>query len=297
MMKGRYPQAVLFITMDPSKVDVNVHPAKQEVRFRSGQNVFRGIATAVDRALKGSSPVSYSEADEGRGVPTFPPAGVNFVSEPPHRGPGLSGSQGPLFPPTPSQPLFQEDSRVIGQLGTTYILCEVSDGFVLVDQHAAHERIVYEGLKKSYAAARVEAQEFLVPYDLELSNRDAGIVARRTEQLQRLGIHLEHFGGNTFLLRSVPALLGNAQWDTLITDLAGELERGTVDDQVLLDNVLTVMACHGAVRAGERMSMEEMSQLLDQLRETELPTNCPHGRPTFKHFTYGELERIFKRVV
>jgi DNA mismatch repair protein MutL len=297
MMKGRYPQAVLFITMDPSKVDVNVHPAKQEVRFRSGQNVFRGIATAVDRTLKGSFPMPYSEADEGRGVATFPPAGTRFVSEPPHGGPGLSGSQDPLFPPTPSQSSFQEDSRVMGQLGTTYILCEVSDGFVLVDQHAAHERIVYEGLKKSYDAARVEAQEFLVPYDLELSNRDAGIVARRTAQLQRLGIHLEHFGGNTFLLRSAPALLRSAQWDTLITDLAGELERGAVDDQVLLDNVLTVMACHGAVRAGERMSMEEMSQLLDQLRETELPTNCPHGRPTFKHFTYGELERMFKRVV
>jgi DNA mismatch repair protein MutL len=193
--------------------------------------------------------------------------------------------------------MFREGPRVLGQLGNTYIVCEVKDGFMLVDQHAAHERVVYEGLREGYSASRVEVQEFLVPYNLELSGKEAGVVAKRADQFQRLGIQLEHFGGNTFLMRSAPALLGNAEWDTLIADLVGEMESGPVDDQAVLDKALTVMACHGAIRAGKRMSVDEMGELLEQLNRMNLPTNCPHGRPIFKHFTYGELERMFKRVV
>ena len=298
IMKGRYPQAVLFVTIEPSQVDVNVHPAKQEVRFRGSQNVFRGIASGIEGALSRHFRLPFGGLHGGKEPQVHPQESVGFVSE---RAasyfPQSSGPQEQLFAAVDQPFTLGERPRVIGQLGDTYILCEVKDGFLLVDQHAAHERIVYEELQKSYCASRMEMQGFLVPYNLELGAKEARIVAEKEEEFQRLGIQLEHFGGNSFLLRSAPALLRNVQWDTFIADLTAELEHGALEDQALLHKALTVVACHGAIRAGERMSFDEMSHLLEQLEEMDLPTNCPHGRPIFKHFTYGELERMFKRVL
>jgi DNA mismatch repair protein MutL len=134
-------------------------------------------------------------------------------------------------------------------------------------------------------------------HKLELTMKEKGIVLERGGQLAHFGIELDHFGGNTFLLRSVPAILENADWDSFLSELIAELEEGAQEDDALFDRVLTVMACHGAIRAGYRMTDEEMVHLLNQLGEMDLPTNCPHGRPIFKHFTYYEIEKMFKRVV
>lgn len=193
--------------------------------------------------------------------------------------------------------MVMEGPKVIGQLGNTYILCQVKDGFLMVDQHAAHERVVYENLKSSFNASHMEVQALLLPHELELSAKETRIALEKKETLSRIGIELDHFGGNTFLLRSHPAILKDVQWDSFLSELIAGLEQGEKGDEEAFDKPLTVMACHGAVRAGYRMTQEEMVLLLRQLEEMKLPTNCPHGRPVFKHFTYYEIEKMFKRVV
>ena len=146
-------------------------------------------------------------------------------------------------------------------------------------------------------ASHMEIQNLLLPYELELSVKETRIALKKGHHLSRIGIDLEHFGGNTFLLRSHPAILKNVQWDLFFPEFFAGLEEGEPGDEAVLDKLLTVMACHGAVRAGDHMTREEMTLLLMQLEEMDLPANCPHGRPVFKHFTYYEIEKMFKRVI
>jgi DNA mismatch repair protein MutL len=200
--------------------------------------------------------------------------------------------------------LFQEPHfvkagpQVIGQLKDTYILCQTKEGLLMVDQHAAHERVVYETLKRAYERMQIERQAFLIPHRLEVSVNEGRIIQQRLDQLVKLGLELEHFGGRTFLLRSVPSALIHAQWENFLYDLIPVLEEeDNLSSEKAMDKLLTVMACHGAIRAGKRMSHEEMTLLLNQLEEMDLPTNCPHGRPVFKKFSYYEIEKMFKRVV
>ena len=296
LMKGQYPQAAIFIKIDPSKVDVNIHPTKQEVRFHNSRDVFQSIVSTVGKALGQSfhpyiGPKSQPES-------RFFQKEALGISEPVWK--YSQTEQSPVVPfkvEEREQSLIRETPQVIGQLGNTYILCQVRDGLLMVDQHAAHERIVYENLKKGANNSRVEAQTLLMPFRLELSTKEQRIVLKNRDQLDRLGIELDHFGGNTFLLRSVPAILKNVQWDAFLSELITELENDKMDDDIVLDKALTVMACHGAIRAGHPMTHEEISHLLSELEDMEIPTNCPHGRPIFKHFTYYEIEKMFKRVV
>lgn len=298
LMKGKYPQAIIFIEIDPAMVDVNVHPAKQEVRFHNSRAVFDGIASTIEKALAHSSPV-FLGSRPGNGTENLDrPQKANYVSEPLwNYAQTIPGPQRPAGAEEDAWLGKNEDVQILGQLGNTYILCQVKDGFLMVDQHAAHERIVYEDLKKSLGASQIEGQILLMPYKLELTVREKGIVLQKGNQLSHFGIELDHFGGNTFLLRSVPAILKDVRWDVFLSELITELGEGELEDDAVLNKVLTIMACHGAIRAGYRMTHEEMSDLLKQLEVTDLPTNCPHGRPTFKHFTYSEIERMFKRIV
>jgi DNA mismatch repair protein MutL len=137
----------------------------------------------------------------------------------------------------------------------------------------------------------------LLPVTLELALNDSRFLIKRAGELSRLGVEIEHFGGNTFLLRAVPALLKKVRWEEFLSDLIPHMEKGPLEADVVLDNILTVMACHGAIRAGDSLSHEEMIQILRELEEMDLPTNCPHGRPVFRRFTYHELEKMFKRIV
>ena len=297
LMKGQYPQAVIFIETDPSMVDVNVHPTKQEVRFHESRDVFRSIVSTVEKAL-GQNLNPYPSLQPRDEENDFQNQGVRFTSEPAWNYSRTVQSQtGPPKSEALTQPLFKETPQVIGQLGNTYILCQVRGGLLMVDQHAAHERIVYETLKNGVNNSRIEAQTLLMPYRLELTTKEKRIALKRRSQLDRFGIELDHFGGNTFLLRSVPAILKNIQWDSFFSEFITELEDDELEEGVFLDKVLTVMACHGAIRAGQSMNHHEINHLLSQLQETEIPTNCPHGRPIFKHFTYYEIEKMFKRVI
>lgn len=298
LMKGRYPQAVVFLEIDPSKVDVNVHPTKQEIRFRNGRAVFRTIVYTIEKALARSLhtfPGQEWMKDERR-----PKQGksLDLVSEPMwNYAQAEQGIATPTRTEETDQPMVKEGPKIIGQLGNTYIMCQVKDGLLMVDQHAAHERIVYENLKKGFNASKLEVQTLLTPYKLELTMKEKRIVLEKGKDLTRVGIELDHFGGCTFLLRAVPALLRNITWDSFISELITELGEDKLEREIFFDKILTVMACHGAVRAGQRLNEEEIKHLFVQLEDMDLPTNCPHGRPIFKHFTYYEIEKMFKRVV
>lgn len=296
LMRGQYPQAVIFVEIDPSKVDVNVHPTKQEVRFHDSRSIFQTIASTVEKAFPRSTHTftASAQGNENFSQQKF----AASVSEPAWR---YSQGDGPL--PHSTKPnmekgsLVREGPQPIGQLRGTYILCQTKDGLLMVDQHAAHERIVYENLKKDFQTSQIAVQILLVPYKLELSIKEKNTVLKTMDRLSHYGIELEHFGGNTFLLRSVPALLENVEWNSFITELIAELGEDKTDEVRFLDKTLKVMACHGAIRAGHNMTQDEMAHLLEQLEEMDLPTNCPHGRPIIKHLTFYEIEKMFKRVV
>lgn len=303
LMKGRYPLAVFFIGVDSSLVDVNVHPTKQEIRFHNSQTVYRSVVSVLEKGLK---PQVHQVFDPDREPgelrsrnADFAPARQSVMAEAGRQYPEKGVKE--ILPREKSfeaSPLLRAGPQIIGQLKNTYILCQASDGLILIDQHAAHERIVYETVKKSFQSLHIESQSFLIPYKLELSLKEGRVVEQKLDQLRRFGLELEHFGGSTFLIRSAPTILGRVQWESFISDLIPLLEEeGDLSSEKALDKLLTVMACHGALRANHPMSREEMVALIEQLEEMNLPTNCPHGRPVFKKFSFYEIEKMFKRVV
>ncbi len=297
LMKGRYPQAVLFLQLDPALVDVNVHPAKQEVRFQDGRGVFQSVQSLVQQTLgiKG-----YVVQLGVTGQPFHPPQAdqsqLPFTAESPvfYRSPSYL-FRGPETAHVETESVAK-GVRIIGQLNRTYVLCETGEGLLMVDQHAAHERVVYESLKKAFSGGGIQSQAFLVPLTIELGLREAGVAEQKLDQLARLGIDLEPFGGTTFLLRGAPCLPNEVKWPGFVSDLLAKLVERDLEQAAMLDETLIVMACHGALRAGASLTHVEMDHLLSQLETTEIPTNCPHGRPVCRRFTYPELEKMFGRL-
>jgi DNA mismatch repair protein MutL len=303
LMKGRYPQAIIFLEMAPSLMDVNVHPTKQEVRFHHSHLVYQAIISAIESRLgERFHSIFETRFDHGERAPSE--IGQREIEGMPIAEPRWdylpAGAEHADYTDAIARQahLVKESPQIIGQLKETYILCQSRDGLLLIDQHAAHERVVYEGLNKSHQRCKIETQSFLIPHKLEFSLKEARIIEKNLEQLARFGLELEHFGGNTFVLRSVPSALLNVEWERFFFDLIPLMEEeGDLSTERAMDRFFTVAACHGAIRAGKRMSQEEMALLLDQLEEMDLPTNCPHGRPIFKKFSYYEIEKMFKRVV
>lgn len=300
MMRGRYPHVIIFMEIDPSLLDVNVHPTKQEIRFHNNRLVYQTLVSTIESTLRkrfhsildlGQLKSGDEKEERVQGMVIAEP--VREYSGTEQRKPVDYKIE--LLKETP---LVKEVPQIIGQLKNTYIICQLMDGLLMIDQHAAHERIVYENLKNSYKSSKIERQSFLIPHKMELSMKDGRIIQKRLDQLARLGLEIDHFGGSTFLLRSVPPILINMEWEKFLLDLVPVLENeGDLSGEKALDRLLTIMACHGAIRAGQRLSREEMIQLLNQLEELDLPTHCPHGRPISKKFSYYEIERMFKRVI
>ncbi len=292
LMKGQYPQIAVFMNIDPSQIDINVHPTKQEVRFHNGRFIFQVIVRMIERCLSSSFQDFLDK--EFQGSESTPPS--LSVGETP---------QSPFLPSAPSrketlvtEPRISKDTpMVIGNLGNTYLLCQAKDGLLMVDQHAAHERIVYERLKRGLGKEKLQIQTLLIPKELEFSLKEAEILNNSQGLLSRFGIELEHFGGNTFLLRAIPILLEHVVWEDFLCELIPEIQKGDLGSNRTIDEILSVMACHGAVRAGHTLTPEEMSHLLSQLLEMDLPSNCPHGRPIFRYLHYQEIEKMFKRTV
>lgn len=301
LMKGRYPQAIIFLEIDPALIDINVHPAKQEVRFQEGHLIYKTISSVIERSLKDQFAPFFDKGYTGEKTEYRPPSSVAGISEPSWIYSDITEKEPDLFKDVePVQhPLFKESPRLIGQLKDTYLLFQDKDGLLMIDQHAAHERILYERLKSSYSDLRMEVQPFLIPVKIETSLKDENVLLENIDTMKGLGFDIEHFGRNTFLLRSAPMVLSDIDWGAFISDLIPVLEDnpGPVTVDKTLDGLLTIMACHGAIKANQRLSQVEMVNLLDTLDKLNLPTNCPHGRPVFKKLSYYDIEKMFKRVV
>jgi len=320
----RFPIAILHLRVPHHDVDVNVHPAKSEVRFLREDIIFSQLQRAVRATLLQSSPVPTVPAARfarpTRGAQTPPAFGEprTMQTNPlwpagwrPASGQGESGTGTTL--PTPAGDAGEEPSalegdsmgpktalpalRVIGQARETYILAEGPDGVYLIDQHAAHERVLYEELRERIRRREPEAQTLLTPETVELTPEQAEVVGRLDEVLAAAGFCLEPFGEGAVLLRAVPGMLTTADagppGEALLRILDAVVEG--VRPEAWQDRVCYEIACHSAVRAGQRMTVEESRELARRLEQTEQPHTCPHGRPTMIHLSAGALEREFRR--
>jgi DNA mismatch repair protein MutL len=312
---GRYPVAALFIELDPHEVDVNVHPAKAEVRFRDPGLVRGLVVRALQETLSGGARRSATTGADRLVSFARPESAPNFSSgwrgsSAPYRG-GLAEAAQAAFetiaqPSADARadlaPVLQADlERPLGaaraQLHETYIVAQTVDGLVIVDQHAAHERIVYEKLKRALEEKGVSTQLLLVPAVVELDVSDAATLVARAEELGKLGLVLEPFGQGAVLVRETPALLGDTNTDDLVRDLAEHIAEW--DDALPLErNLLAVasrISCHGSVRAGRRLKPEEMNALLREMERTENAGQCNHGRPTYVELKLFDIEKLFGR--
>ena len=301
LMKGRYPQAIVFLEIDPSLIDINVHPAKQEVRFQQGHLIYQTIASLISRALKDQFTPFFDMKHPGEKTGCSAPPSESNISEPTWIYSNSTEKESAFFNKIAhvQESLIKESPRLIGQLRDTYLLFQSEDGLLMIDQHAAHERILYEELKKSYRDLRTGIQPFLIPVKIETSLKDSRVLLENGDKLKELGFDLEHFGGSTFLLRAVPSVLVDVDWEAFISDMIPVLEKNTGPLSVdkTIDDLIIIMACHGAIKANQRLSQREMLNLLEGLDKLDLPTNCPHGRPVFKKLGYYDIEKMFKRIV
>ncbi len=296
LMVGRYPIAVVMLTLPPEEVDVNVHPTKAEVRFRSADAAFTAVERTVRKALMQSAPVPHlaprqwtTEEQDSRFK--FQNSNPNFQIPSPN--PPITQSsitQSPL--PTPEVPLL----RVIGQVGAAYIVAEGPDGLYLIDQHAAHERVLYEAFSLQRAAAQIVSQALLEPVAVAVPPEAAALLETQMDSLNRIGFTIEPFGGNTFLVRSLPTLLGKVDPARAVRVVVEDFEE---DETVLAAEVeakLIARVCkRAAVKAGQVMTAVEQQELVRQLEKCVSPRTCPHGRPTMIHLSVDALERQFGR--
>ena len=300
----RYPIAVINLALPPERVDVNSHPAKSEVRFRQQPNLFSAVQRAVREALLAhapAQPVTRRMTPTGGNAPAAP-SGIAT--------PSASGARAGLATPAPDQPLLPsalpseiiplrqtlESLRVVGQIRQTYVVAEGDGGMFLIDQHAAHECIVYDRIRRQWADRERTAQPLLAPATAELTYAQHDTLQQYTALLAASGYDLEPFGDNAWLLRAVPPQLAAVNSDP-VQSLMGLLDAVALEQVVMEreDALAATLACHSSVRAGKTLSYEEMTALVSQLRETAQPHRCPHGRPTVVHFTEYQLEREFGR--
>jgi DNA mismatch repair protein MutL len=316
---GRFPVAVLNIKMDPAEVDVNVHPTKAEVKFREPRDVFRAVQRAVREAVVAEAPVA------GYGSPVTPSAPTGFSGHAgdtaslwsmPPRGLAPDSRMGfemqrtlPVDPlgddpagdnvwqTAPADPARIPPMRVLGQVQQMYIIAEGPDGMYLIDQHAAHERILYEKLSAQRAAAAVPRQQLLEPAVLELSPGQAAVVEAELDILTEVGFDLEPFGGSTWRLRAVPDILGQTEPGQALLDILAEMLDGAIPLAKETHEKIAITVCKRAsIKGGQVLSPPEMKELVRQLEQTHAPRTCPHGRPTMIHLSLGQLAREFCRI-
>jgi DNA mismatch repair protein MutL len=279
LSRDRHPVAVLFLDCAPERVDVNVHPAKAEVRFRE-PGVVRGLVVS---ALRPSGQI-------GRAWEAQAPLEGGFAEA------SWSGRvEAPVTGDTGAEDLPLGVARA--QVHENYIVAQTAQGLVIVDQHAAHERLVYERLKRQMAAHGVKRQGLLIPEVVELGADAAARVLERAEELAELGLVIEPFGGGAVAVREVPAVLGQADPAGLIRDVADELADLGESESVKtrIEAILSRMACHGSVRSGRRLTGDEMNALLREMEATPHSGQCNHGRPTYVSLTLAQIEKLFGR--
>lgn len=301
---GRYPLAILDIALSLEDVDVNVHPAKTEVRLRHERETFAAVQRAVRRVLADYAPVPAwsgpTDSGESPGSDAAAPAAWQMtpLSGPP---PSASAQATPEAPssmvPAEAQPFLAARLpflRPVGQVSNTYVIAEGPEGLYLIDQHAAHERVLYERFRVQQQEGRADVQGLLEPLPVELSPRQAASLEVNADALTAQGLTLEPFGGGTYLVRSVPSCLAGSDIGRAVGELLDLLAGGESAGE-RSHRVAASLACHAAVRAGQPLSDQEMRELVRALEETEQPRTCPHGRPTMIHLSADALARQFGR--
>ena len=307
LFHGRFPAYVLNLAMDPAGVDANAHPAKHEVRFRDGRRVHGIVSQTLEAALRDTRPgghapapasiVRYPEATQ-RPMPlqAAERGGPSNVREALAGYGALSGASAALqvdAEPGEVPPL----GFAIAQLAGVYILAENSDGLIVVDMHAAHERITYERLKKSFDDRSVVRQPLLVPVTLAVAGNEADLVEQSSRELGAFGLSVDRTGPTTLVVREVPALLKDSDVESLLRDLLSDIGEAGSSSRLedASDEFLATMACHHSVRANRRLSLDEMNALLREMETTERADQCNHGRPTWTAISMAELDRLFLR--
>lgn len=360
LMKGRYPLGLIFVTLPPDRVDVNVHPSKLEVRFCDQRRIFSLVVQAVREAFSGSykgtapaasqvkeptetnridrslfqwgTPAKDSSSPSALEIEPEPLFSEPTLPEPPSSKSSVSGRPLPdsnvpdstvsdlslhepdhflaesdvWFEPVPVLPEKQRqqgksDPIIVGQVFGTYIVVEDNGEMVVVDQHAAHERIVYEKLKKRSDNHRPPSQSLVVPETLELTYREADLLESILPDLAAIGMEIEPFGGTAFIVKSIPAIIEHRDVRPLVLDIVANLVESGGDaggeTGQWLDECIILMACHTAIRANNPLNHREMKDLLLALDDCENPDHCPHGRPIRIRWDIHALERMFKRIV
>ena len=308
---SRFPLCVLYVEIDPGLVDVNVHPTKSQVRFRRQNDVYRALMRAVNGALRGERPGSRMTATTvARTVPEHhehsPSPSVSqteFLL--PLKSSWTDLSENPVQPSDSSNSATDTANRTdlpplgfaLAQLGGAYILAENSQGLVIVDMHASHERITYEQLKRDFAKSGLRSQDLIVPIIIKVSSQEADAAMDNSETLASLGFDVSLAGENVICVRSVPEFLGNADVEQLVRDIVADLITHENSNRVehIQNEILASMSCHSAVRANDRLSVPQMNGLLRQMEATENSGYCSHGRPTWKQFSIKELDKLFYR--
>ncbi|MCF7220907.1 DNA mismatch repair endonuclease MutL [Marilutibacter chinensis] len=328
LFHGRHPAYVLFLELDPRRVDVNVHPAKHEVRFRDARLIHDFVYRTLHEALAGTragivqSVAAVAAAGTGEAALAGAvanaatagamPASTGYMPQSPlglqvaetragyaalYGGRGIDTASPPPQLPDSGDATLPPLGYALAQLHGIYILAESAEGLVVVDMHAAHERIGYEKLKSAHDGAGLSTQPLLVPATLAVSEREADVAEREAATLAELGFEVTRSGPQSLTLRSVPALLAHGDVEALLRDVLADLREHGESRRVAAarDELLATMACHGAVRANRRLTLPEMNALLREMEATERSGQCNHGRPTWTRFGLPEIDRWFLR--
>ena len=313
---GRHPAFVLFLEIEPKDVDVNVHPTKHEVRFRDSRVIHGFVSSTLQKALAQDRPQDHLQSNEDqsllpeRAIPTQSTMGLAPAPTPLNYSAKTSGYQGQSVntPMHAYQSLYAEggaeESAIIPPLGFAiaqlkgiYILAENEQGMIVVDMHAAHERITYEQMKTDFDKEGLIAQPLLVPESLSVSQREADAVEQNPDVFVRLGFSVERAAAESIVVREIPALLRGTQVEALLRDVISDvLEHGTSERiRHKINEILSTMACHGSVRANRKLTIPEMNALLRDMEATERSGQCNHGRPTYFQLSLDELDKLFLR--
>jgi len=303
LFHGRHPAYLLYLEMDPALVDVNAHPTKHEVRFRESRSVHGFLFHTVEQALAGTRAGEMSRAPAAAGAaPTFAAEVNHGIQRPMRLGVAEPGALAAFerLAAAPEPAAEGEDlplGTALGQLHGVYILAQNQRGLVLVDMHAAHERIVYEGLKQAVGEGAIRSQPLLVPVSVRVSASEADLAEEQAEALAKLGFELRRMGVDSLSVRQVPALLREADAEALVRDVLSDFASagGSRRVEERINEMLSTMACHGSVRANRRLTIPEMNALLRDMERTERSDQCNHGRPTWTQLPMEDLDRLFLR--
>jgi DNA mismatch repair protein MutL len=339
LARNRHPICVLFIDLPTRYIDVNVHPAKAEIRFRDEREVFsliyHAVKTVLDKNSKETTSAATTEAMsyfkpqtqvrpeyiandlwQASSVSSNIQGSMQQVSESSvgqTSFANISASynfQAPVTP-APSAYVVDEEKQIlskqdylnyplgaaVAQVHNTFIVSQAAQGLLLIDQHAAHERMVYEKLKSQIMTKQVEVQSLLIPEIIEMNEFDVDIIIQASEELAKFGLDVESFGPNAVAVRGTPALMGKMSAKTLIIDLVEDLKefKGVETLTAKLEHILSTMACHGSIRAGRKMTVEDMNALLRQMEQVPNSAQCNHGRPTYVKISLTDIEKLFDR--